>query len=83
MPPAREACPHPDHAGPPGLPAQLTHDKNAVFERLALAAEGHCVHAPGANTRPRTRPGCCATSRRVPGYRVRRVRTRCACGRAG
>ncbi|WP_128380434.1 DUF6420 family protein [Streptomyces cavernae] len=28
-----------------GCPAQLTDEKNAAFKRLALAAEGHCVHA--------------------------------------
>ena len=28
-----------------GCPAQLTEEKNAAFKRLALAAEGHCVHA--------------------------------------
>ncbi|MET9562513.1 DUF6420 family protein [Streptomyces tauricus] len=28
-----------------GCPAQLTDEKNAAYKRLALAAEGHCVHA--------------------------------------
>ncbi|MEU7206081.1 DUF6420 family protein [Streptomyces sp. NPDC045470] len=28
-----------------GCPAQLTEEKNAVFRRLGLAAEGHCLHA--------------------------------------
>ncbi|MEU2269797.1 DUF6420 family protein [Streptomyces olindensis] len=28
-----------------GCPAQLTKEKNALFKRLGLAAEGHCLHA--------------------------------------
>ncbi|MFE2038209.1 DUF6420 family protein [Streptomyces scopuliridis] len=28
-----------------GCPAQLTEEKNAVFKRLGLAAEGYCLHA--------------------------------------
>ncbi|WP_411099002.1 DUF6420 family protein [Streptomyces sp. x-45] len=28
-----------------GCPAQLTPEKTALFERLGLAAEGHCLHA--------------------------------------
>ncbi|MFE4574604.1 DUF6420 family protein [Streptomyces chartreusis] len=28
-----------------GCPAQLTDEKNTAYKRLALAAEGHCVHA--------------------------------------
>ncbi|MFE9454091.1 DUF6420 family protein [Streptomyces sp. NPDC006739] len=28
-----------------GCPAQLTEEKTALFRRLGLAAEGHCVHA--------------------------------------
>ncbi|MER5617566.1 DUF6420 family protein [Streptomyces sp. NPDC002215] len=28
-----------------GCPAQLTEEKNALFKRLGLAAEGHCLHA--------------------------------------
>lgn len=34
-----------------GCPAQLTEEKNAAFKRLALAAEGHCVHS-GCRHRP-------------------------------
>ncbi|MEO3978042.1 DUF6420 family protein [Streptomyces sp. CAU 1734] len=37
-----------------GCPAQLTEEKNALFKRLGLAAEGHCLHAgcrhPAADT---------------------------------
>ncbi|MFB7176869.1 DUF6420 family protein [Streptomyces sp. NPDC056257] len=28
-----------------GCPAQLTEEKNALYKRLGLAAEGHCLHA--------------------------------------
>lgn len=55
-----------DHAGPPWCPAQLTTEKNALFERLGLAAEGHGF-TPGAVTMSPPRGRCCGPSRCGPG----------------